>query len=238
MSEKTVVIHQPDFMPYLGYFDRLLHADTLVVLETVQYVNGTSKSWMSRDKIKTDRGEQWFNVCVKKAPRDTAIKDIELVDDGGKWKKNNLGLFHQHYRKAPYYKEILPYLEKLYARDDKLFWIFSFASIQMLMDLFDVHPEVIFASDLDAQGKNNELVVDIVQKVGAKRYLSGAGAEDYFDPAVYEKAGIEVIWQDFKHPEYPQQYPELGFIPYLSSLDLLFNCGIEQSRKILRGELS
>lgn len=235
MSDKTVVIHQPDFMPYLGYFDRLLHADTLVVLETVQFERGSHR-FMNRDKIKTERGDQWFNLCIKKTARDTAIKDIELVDDGGKWKKNNLGLFHQHYRKAPFYKEILPYLEKLYARDDKLFWTFSFASIEMLMDLFDVHPEVIFSSDINPQGKNNDLIVDIMHKVGATRYLSGVGAEDYFDPKVYEEAGIEVIWQDFKHPTYPQQYPELGFIPYLSSLDLLFNCGIEQSRKILRGE--
>lgn len=65
-EEKTIVIHQPDFMPYLGFFDRLLHADTYVVLETAQYVNGTSKSWMNRDKIKTEKGEQWITVCVKK----------------------------------------------------------------------------------------------------------------------------------------------------------------------------
>ncbi|MBE5847903.1 MAG: hypothetical protein E7300_09535 [Lachnospiraceae bacterium] len=235
-EDKTIVIHQPDFMPYLGYFDRLLHADTLVVLETAQYVNGTSKSWMNRDKIKTDRGEQWFNLCVKKAPRETAIKDIELLDDGGKWRKNNLGLFHQHYRKAPFYKEILPYVEELYARDDKLFWTFAFASIKMLMNLFDIHTEVVFATDLDPQGKNNDMIVDIMQKLGAHRYLSGTGAADYYDESVYKKAEIEVIWQDFHHPKYPQQYPELGFIPYLSSLDLLFNCGIENSRKILRGE--
>ena len=96
-EDKVVVIHQPDFMPYLGFFDRLLHADTYVVLETAQYVNGTSRSWMSRDKIKTEKGEQWITVCVKKAPRETAIKDILLLDDG-KWQKNNLGLLHQNYR--------------------------------------------------------------------------------------------------------------------------------------------
>ena len=230
-NDKIVVIHQPDFMPYLGYFDRLVHADTLVVLETVQYC----KAWMSRDKIKTDTGEMWFKIPVKKAPVSTAIKDIEIVEDQ-KWKTHHLGLFRQYYNKAPYFKEILPYLEELYARDDKLFWNFSFASIQMLMNLFDVHPEIIFASDLQPEGRNNAMNVDIMKKVGAHKYLSGTGAVDYYDETLYKEAGIEVIWQDFKHPEYPQQYPELGFIPYLSSLDLLFNCGIEASRKILRGE--
>lgn len=232
-EEKTVVIHQPDFMPYLGFFDRLLHADTYVVLETAQYVNGTSRSWMNRDKIKTEKGEQWITVCVKKAPRETRIRDIILLDDG-KWQKNNLGLLHQNYRKAEYYKEILPYVEKLYSGEYTHFWEFSFASIQMLIELFGIDIDIVFSSDLDPQGKNNDMIVDIMQKLGAKTYLSGMGAADYYDAQVYEKAGIKVIWQDFKHPVYPQQFGE--FIPYLSSIDLLFNCGIERSRKILRGE--
>ena len=76
------------------------------------------------------------------------------------------------------------------------------------------------------------MIVDIMNKLGARAYLSGTGAADYYDPAVYERAGIRVIWQEFVHPVYPQQFG--AFIPYLSSIDLLFNCGIEQSRKILR----
>lgn len=230
--EKTVVIHQPDFMPYLGFFDRLLHADIFVILETAQYVDGTSRSWMSRDKIKTEKGEQWIKVCVQKAPRDTAIKDILLVEDD-KWKKNNLGLLHQNYRKAPYYKEILPYVEELYGGEYRLFWEFSLASIKMLMKLFDINIDMRYATELNPQGKNNDMIVDIMNKLGAKRYLSGTGAADYYDASVYEKAGIEVVWQDFKHPVYPQQFGE--FIPYLTSLDLLFNCGIQKSREILRG---
>lgn len=232
-KEKIVVIHQPDFMPYLGFFDRLLSADIFVILETAQYVDGTSRSWMSRDKIKTDRGEQWFKVNVQKAPRGTAIKEILLTEDD-KWKKNNLGLFHQHYRKAPYYKEILPYLERLYSGDYKLFWNFSFASIKMLLELFDIYPEIKFATDLQPEGKNNDMIVDIMKKVDCRRYLSGTGAADYYDESIYKAAGIEVVWQKFEHPIYEQQYMELGFIPYLTSLDMLFNCGIDESRKLLR----
>ena len=104
----------------------------------------------------------------------------------------------------------------------------------MLIELFGIDIEIVFSSDLDPQGKNNDMIVDIMNKLGARTYLSGTGAADYYDPAVYKKAGIQVIWQDFKHPVYPQQFGE--FIPYLSSIDLLFNCGIEKSRKILRGE--
>lgn len=230
-EEKTVVIHQPDFMPYLGFFHRLLHADIYVVLEVAQYVNGTSKSWMNRDKIKTEKGEQWITVCVKKAPRETKIKDILLIDDG-KWQKNNLGLLRQNYRKAPFFQEIMPYVETLYEKTYTYFWEFSFASIQMLMELFNIDIPVFFSGDLKPEGKNNEMIVDIMKKLGAKIYLSGTGAVDYYDETVYEKAGIQVVWQEFKHPVYPQQFGE--FLPFLSSIDLFFNCGIEESRKILR----
>ena len=123
-------------------------------------------------------------------------------------------------------------VEALYGKNYDYFWDFSFASIKMLIELFDIDIEIIFSSDLNPQGKNNDMIVDIMNKLGARTYLSGTGAADYYDPAVYERAGIRVIWQEFVHPVYPQQFG--AFIPYLSSIDLLFNCGIEQSRKILR----
>lgn len=233
-KDKVVVIHQPDFMPYLGFFHRLLLADIYVVLETAQYVNGSSHTWMNRDKIKTEKGEQWITVCVQKAPRETPINEILLVEDG-KWKKNNLGLLHQNYRKAPFYREIMPYVEALYSSEDTHFWKFSFDSIKMLMELFGIEIDICFAETLNPQGKNNEMIVDIMHKLKAQTYLSGTGARDYYDDRVYEEAGIRVIWQDFKHPVYPQQFGK--FIPYLSSLDLLFNCGIDKSREILRETL-
>jgi hypothetical protein len=102
----------------------------------------------------------------------------------------------------------------------------------MLMGLLDIEIPQVLASTLNTTGKKNELLVDILQKVGATQYLSGVGARAYFEPELYERAGIEVVWQDFLHPAYPQLHGP--FIPYLSSIDMLFNCGIEESRKILR----
>jgi hypothetical protein len=91
---------------------------------------------------------------------------------------------------------------------------------------------VKWASELPVEGKSNDLVVAILKQVGAKVYLSGVGARAYYDPAPFEQAGIKVLWQNFKHPVYPQLHGD--FIPYLSSIDLFFNCGIEKSRAILR----
>ena len=230
MKRKTVVIHQPDFVPYLGFFHRFLHADFYIALDHVQFVYG-SRAWTHRDKIKTAQGEKWLTVSVKKAPRDTAINQIELSTDTG-WRQDNLRLLEQNYRKAPFYVELMPEIERLYTRPFLLLRDFNMASIEMLMEMLDVRIPWVWSSSLDPVGAKNELLVDLLQKVSATHYLSGVGARDYFRPEPFAKAGIEVIWQDFTHPVYAQQFGE--FVPYLSALDVLFNHGITASREILR----
>lgn len=230
-NDKIVVIHQPDFIPYLGFFDRLAKADIYVVFDNVQYVR-SSRGWTSRDKIKTIKGEKWISISTQKADRDTPINQILLSDDTC-WKENNLNLIKENYRKCEYFNEIFPYIEKLYSFQCNRMMDFTLESIKMLIELFDIDIDIVMASSLNPVGKNNALIIDIMQKLGCTNYLSGIGARDYYIPELYDQAGINVIWQDFKHPVYPQQFGE--FIPYLSSIDLLFNCGIEESRRILKG---
>lgn len=230
MSKKVVVIHQPDFVPYLGFFHRFLHADLYIALDHVQFVYG-SRAWTHRDKIKTAKGEKWLTISVKKAPRDTAISRIELSTDTD-WRRDNLRLLHENYCKAPYYAELIMEIEHLYAQPCNSLRDFNLASIEMLMDMLDVRIPWTWSSSLDPVGTKNELLVDLLQKVSATHYLSGVGARDYFDPAPFARAGIGVIWQDFTHPVYEQQFGK--FVPYLSALDVLFNHGMTASREILR----
>jgi hypothetical protein len=228
---KVVVIHQPDFLSYLGFFHRLLHGDLYVVLDDVQFVKGTSQSWMNRDKIKTLNGEKWLTINVQKAPRGTNINEI-LLNDTLNWKKQNLDLLKQNYKKAKYFNEIFPYIERLYTNETNKLSDFNMASIFMLIELFDIKIDTVYSLDLNTTQTKSERLVEILTQVDATHYLSGVGAKDYHVDKPFNDANIEVIWQDFKHPVYPQLHGE--FIPYLSSIDLLLNCGIEKSREILR----
>jgi hypothetical protein len=227
----TAVIHQPDFLPYIGFFQRLLNVDVFVVLDSVQFVS-SNNSWTHRDKIKTPKGEKWISLSVKKAPRNTAIRDI-LLSDVVDWQTANLNLLRENYRKAPYFSEIFHYLEEMYGLKYQRMMDINLKSIEILLSLFDIKVQMFFASDLDVCGKKNDLLVDILKKIDANHYISGVGAKDYFDPVPYGEAGIEVTWQSFSHPIYPQLHGE--FVSFLSSIDLLFNCGINKSREILRG---
>lgn len=228
---KTVVIHQPDFMPYLGFFHRFLNADMWVILDNVQFVTGTSRSWTNRDKIKTPNGEKWITVAVQKAPKDTMINEI-LLSENVDWRGGNLNMLKENYRNASFFDEIFPYIEVLYGFDCKKLADFNIKSIEMLLKMFNINIERGLSSSLNPGGKSNELLVDILKKVGATTYLSGVGARAYYDSKPFDEAGIKVVWQEFKHPVYPQLHGE--FIPYLSSIDILFNCGIEKSREIIR----
>ena len=226
---KIVVIHQPDFLPYLGFFHRLLYADLFVVLDNVQFVKA---GWHHRDKIKTRNGEQWLTVSVKKAPTETNINQMLLFEGEG-FRKRHLNLLSINYGKSEFYEEVISHLNRLYSYECSKLADFNMKSLEILMELFAIDIEYIFAGNINAQGiGGNEINVDILRKTDATHYLSGLGALNYHRQEPYRDAGLEVVFQNFKHPVYPQQFGD--FIPYLSSIDLLFNCGIEKSREILR----
>lgn len=227
------MIHQPDFIPYLGFFQRFLCADLYIALDHVQFVNGSTRAWTHRDRIKTAKGERWLSVSVKKAPRDTPINQVELSTDTN-WREANTQLLAASYRHSAYFGEIMPAVKALYAHPHTRLSEFTLHSIEMLMEMLDIRIPMVLSSTLSPVGAKNDLLVDLLQKVGASHYLSGVGARDYFDATPFSHAGIEVIWQEFVHPVYPQLFGD--FVPCLSTLDMLFNCGIERSRLLIRGE--
>lgn len=228
---KKVVIHQPDFLSYLGFFHRLLYADLYIVLDDVQFVKGTSRSWMNRDKVKTQNGEQWLTINVKKASKGTNINEI-LLSDTVNWKKRNLELLKQNYNKSKFFHEIFPFIEELYSKKLEKLSDFNMESIHMLNKLFDINIDIVFSNTLKTTEKKSKRLVELLKQVDATHYISGIGALDYHDDQVFKNAKIDVVWQKFEHPIYPQLYE--NFIPYLSSIDMFFNCGIEESRRILR----
>jgi len=225
--KKTVVIHQPDFLPYLGFFHRFINADLWVILDNVQYLN---RGWHSRDQIKVNNGSSWLKVATKKTPRNTLINQVQLANTN--WKNDNINLISHNYNKTAFYHEIMPCIEELYSFECINLIDFNLKSIDMLCNLFDISIPQIIASNLNPEGKSNELLINILKKVDAKIYLSGVGAKTYMQDNLFADAGIEIIYQSYTPPVYPQLYGD--FIPNLSAIDILFNCGIQKSREILR----
>jgi hypothetical protein len=216
----TVCVHQPDFLPWLGFFHRLKNCDVFVVLDNVQFIR---RGWQHRDKIKTARGPQWLTVPVKKKGRfDQLIREVE-IDDSTDWRGNHMKTLESAYGRAPHFTDVFPAVRGIYAKRHSHLMDLNMDFIRFFCEAFGIDVDTRFASGMDVAGNKSELLAGLTVEAGGQAYLTGTGSRDYLDEGVFESAGIRVRWQEFKHPEYPQLHG--NFAPALSAIDALFNCG-------------
>jgi hypothetical protein len=224
---KTIVIHQPDFIPYIGFFHRLLKADELIVLDHVRI---SKRGWVHRDKIKTANGEQWITIPVKKISQQPLIREAE-VDYNDQYDKI-LRVIQANYHGAPCFDDIFPSLEEIIGRKPKLLIDLNLELLKKMMLWFDIGIAMTSSSMLGVETAKLMMNVDLIKAVGGTTYIAGAGSRNYHEDGPFNEANITVAWHEFDHPVYPQLFGE--FIPFLSGIDLLFNCGIQKSRSIIR----
>jgi hypothetical protein len=224
-----VTIHQPQFMPWLGYFDKMDQADMLVLLDTVQF---KKNEWQNRNRLKAVQGPQWLTVPV--SFRFPARIDEVLVNDGSPWRHKHLQALLTNYAKSPFHGSEAASLASLYADTATLLRDVNGLTIDWLATRLGVSTERCWASALPVtEEEPTQRLVDICQHLGATAYLSGSEGRNYLDVARFSAAGIEVIFQEYVPISYPQLYGE--FVSHLSALDLVLNCGPDSSRILRAG---
>lgn len=214
-----VSIHQPAYLPWLGYFDKIARADLFIWLDNVQF---QKNSFQNRNKILTKDGPTWLTVPMRTsgALYETPLKDVE-IDNSKNWRAKHLASIRMNYAKAPCFGDCFPALARFYEREWRTLDLLCFEMLDYFNTLLGVVTPIRRASDMGAEGAKSDLVLDLCRKAGATTYLSGALGRDYLDLASFAKAGIAVEFQDYKHPTYRQTYPE--FAPNLAVVDLLMN---------------
>jgi len=227
---KVVAIHQPNYLPWLGYFYKITNCDVFVFLDNVQY---TKNSFINRNKIKTPQGAMWLTVGVlSKGEYGQSISETK-IDSNVSWNKNHWKSICQNYARSPYLDKYKEYLESIYQRQWEYLADLNESLIKANCDMLSItNVEFIRASDLDLSGKGTELLINICQEVGADTYLSGFGGVKYMEEDKFRESGIELKYYNFENPTYHQLWGD--FIPNLSIIDLLFNEG-DGSLQILRG---
>lgn len=219
----VVAIHQPNFLPWLGYFHKMLNCDVFIFLDDVQFPRG--KSFTSRVKIKSPGGPLWLTVPVRGKGDMSPIKDV-LMADNVDWRKKHLKTLESCYARTAFFNNYFPLIKQVYQMNCSRLADFNINLITTLADFFSVPAQLIRASDLPVEKSNSlDYLIKLVKGVGGTRYLTGTGKGSlrYLDEDIFKRAGITVIYQSFVHPVYPQQWGE--FVPNLSAIDLLFNCG-------------
>ncbi len=224
-----VAAHQLHYLPWLRYFHKIASCETFVVLDNIQF---NKNGWQNRNKIKSPQGPLTLTVPVlQRLAQPLSEVEIDLKQN---WCKKHWGSLSNHYRKAPYFKEHEIFFREVYNRPWKKLNDLNYEIFFYLIRALGIETKIIRSSDLSFRGEATERLIGICKDLGATVYLTGAyAAEVYLDTQPFEQEGLELLFQHFECPEYPQLYPGGGFIPELSIVDLLFNCG-PKSLEILK----
>lgn len=221
-----VTIHQPDFAPWLGFFDRWAASDLYVVLDDVQFIR---RGWHHRDKIKTAHGVQWLTVPVKKKGRyGQSINETE-IDNGTNWRDKHLKTIAAAYGDAPRFAHFFPLLEQVYARGHELLVDLNMELLRLFAGELGVSTPLVMASSRPTAARKSERILDLVLGFGGSSYMSGFGSREYLEERLFKNNGIRVLWREFEHPEYPQRYG--AFVKGLSAMDYLMNTDASAWRK-------
>jgi hypothetical protein len=226
-----VSIHQPAYLPWLGYFHRIAVSDLHIVLDSVQF---EKNSFTNRNKVRTANGWCWLTVPVRTSGLFGALAiDRVEIETRADWQRKHWQTLRQNYGRAPYFAAHAPFFEELYACRWTRLADLCQAMTVYLLKAFGIATPLRYSSQMESGGAKDELILNLCREAGATTYLSGALGRNYLREQLFREAGIEVVYQDYAHPVYPQT--TAPFLPYMAAIDLLFHCG-PRSLEILRNE--
>ena len=222
-----VSVHQPQYLPWIGYFHKIYNSDAFVFLDNVQY---KPREYQNRNRIRTKEGWMWLTVpALNNIGSYPNISDVR-IDNFQDWRKRHWNSLTSNYGQAPFFKRYNDFFKDLYTRDWDMLVDLNVYSIREIMRSLGIEKPIYFESRLNIKTKNTPRIIDICKTLKADTYLSGTGGKKYIDEQLFASSDIKLIYQDFKHPEYKQRYEP--FEPFMSIVDLFFNHG-DDSLKIL-----
>jgi hypothetical protein len=225
-------IHQPNYIPWLGYFFKIAHADKFVFLDNVVYPD---TGFVNRNCIKTQTGSAWLTIpVIRKGRRGQLIGEVE-TDNTHRWAERHLTTLRCNYGRAPYFKETLALLEPHYrviAANGRSLVEFNIGVICSIATFLGFSAQFIRASELSVSGHKTDLILDICRAIGTRTYLAGTGwAKSCQEDEKLEEAGITPVYSPFSQQSYRQLFGE--FVGNLSVVDVLMNCGYSGTRRLL-----
>ncbi len=221
-------MHQPHYMPWLGYFEKIQKADLFVIVDHVQFER---KGWQNRNYIKSQHGKLMLSIPVVHRSREETILEKEVCFRNN-WRYKHFKSIEWNYGKAPYWEQYKKHFENYYAQVWPKLIDWQIQNILDFLSFFKIDTPVVRSSELGTIfGKKTEMIIELCQLTKASAFISGDGSY-YLDSGLFKTNDIQLIWQNFKHPEYAQQFEKLGFLSHLSALDLLLNEGPEGWKKL------
>lgn len=236
MARRVVAVHQPNFLPWLGWWDKLVRADVLVLLDDVQFPKGQgvkSGNWVNRVRFLIGGRPGWLTVPVER--RHSGVRTIAetRIDETYRWRDKMLRTIEQSYARAPYVETVMPLIDQLIRSPAGDLAEFNETALTALAAGIGLDPaKLLRSSSLGIDRTGTERLIEIVRAVAGTAYLTGGGATEYQRDNAFALVGIELVQQSFSHPNYPQlaEAPVHG----LSIVDALMSCGFDGTARLLR----
>tara|TARA_B100001059_G_scaffold231633_1_gene267810 strand:+ start:5584 stop:6288 length:705 start_codon:yes stop_codon:yes gene_type:complete len=226
-----VTIHQPEHMPWLGFFNKAFNCDIFVILDNVQF---RKNYFQNRNQIISpcNGNSIWLTVPLIKGSSQDMIYEKQILYDN-KFLKKYFKIIEKSYSNYPFYEKYITALKVIFDQETKSISRLNTKLIKYFFEILNIDCDVKVASDLSLPKSESGGIVnyDICNYLGASKYLSGKSGKDYLDLTPFKKNNIEVVFQDFNHPTYNQ--PGDNFVPNLSILDLLFSHEIDEIKKLI-----
>ncbi len=225
-----VCASQPYFAPYPGFFMKALLSDVMVLLDTVQFPQGTT--WLTRNRFKNDQGTLWLTVPVwKKGLGRQRIHEVRICPEG-RWRAKHRASLQTAYKHAPFFEDHQRLVKALSDTSFERLLDLNTWIIAYVFEAMEIPAKLVRLSQLGITVKEPDLSVEVGRQLGASVFLAQQSARKYLQPGRFEDAGMALR---FFNPR-PLVYPQLwsGFLPNLSVLDLLFNCGPGAGRLLRR----
>jgi hypothetical protein len=212
--------HQPNYLPWLGYFYKMAHCDVFVILDDVQF---TKNSWQNRTRIKGPHGPVWLTQPVLQSGRALQSTDEVEFDARVDWRGKHLKTISANYAKAAHAAEMFALCREWLGGASPSLAETNTRLILAVARLLGLRAEIVKSSTLGVELTKADRLVEICRRLGARSYLSGQGARAYQAEEQFHAQGIELRYSDFTPCEYQQLWDE--FFPGLSVVDALFNLG-------------
>lgn len=223
---KVLAMHQPNLLPWVGFFHKMSHADVFVILDDVLVSRG--RSYASRTAVKTPDGQKWLSIPLSRGHEQRPYCSQSLPGENS-WSERMVATIRHNYADSPYYNRVGFFEAWQWALISSYNLAeFNIRMIAWARRILKINTKVEIQSYTWPVPRSREnLAIDLCGAFGCDVYLSGQGGRKYNDPELFEMASIELRYQQFECPEYPQSWGE--FIPNLSIIDLIFNCGPESA---------
>jgi hypothetical protein len=232
VSSCLAAIHQPNFFPWLGYFDKIFRCDRFIILDNVQFPKRNG-GWTNRVSLVVHGNPHWATAPVVRAYHGLRGINEMQIDDRKPWRKKLVNMFRMNYGKAPHFREALEALNECFAVSSSNLAEFNIGVSRILLDRIGVGSnKLVLASDLNAEGASTDLLISLLKEIGASAYLCGGGASEYQEDSKFEMAKIGLVYQSYSPTEYPQCNSS-RFLPGQSILDAVANVGFSGTRSLL-----